>query len=255
MIVVEDVTLRFGGVVAVDGCSLHVAKGRITGLIGPNGAGKTSLFNIVAGRYKPSRGRVVLDGEEVTGLPPHKLFAKGLLRTFQIPQEFARLTVAENLAMVPAAQSGERVWARWLTPGRVAREESAIAARVDEVLAFLRLGHVAGELASNLSGGQKKLLELGRTMMAEPKVVLLDEIGAGVNRTLLAELATDIQRINRERGTTFFLIEHDMDLIARLCDHVVVMAEGKVLTEGTAAEVKKDARVLEAYLGGGRVSA
>lgn len=255
MIAVEDVLLRFGGVTAVDGCSLHVAKGRITGLIGPNGAGKTSLFNVVAGRYRPERGRVLLDGEDVTGLKPHKLFAKGLLRTFQIPQEFTRLTVAENLAMVPAGQSGEALWSRWLAPARVAREEAAIASRVAEVLAFLRLGHVAGELASNLSGGQKKLLELGRTMMADPKVVLLDEIGAGVNKTLLAELATDIQRLNRERGMTFFLIEHDMDLISRLCDHVVVMAEGRVLTEGTAQEVRRDARVLEAYLGGGRVSA
>lgn len=255
MIAVEDVTLRFGGLTAVDRCSLTVAKGRITGLIGPNGAGKTSLFNVVAGRYRPTSGRVLLDGEDVTGLKPHRMFEKGLLRTFQIAQEFSRLTVRENLMVVPARQSGERVWSRWLSPGRVKAEEAALAARAEEVMAFLRLTHVADELASNLSGGQKKLLELGRTMMAEPKVVLLDEIGAGVNKTLLAELGGDILRLNRERGMTFFLIEHDMELISRLCDHVVVMAEGRVLVEGTADAVKRDSRVLEAYLGGGRVAA
>lgn len=255
MIAVENVTLRFGGVTAVDHCSLTVATGKITGLIGPNGAGKTSLFNIVAGRYKPSSGRVLLDGEDISGLPPHRRFEKGLLRTFQIPQEFSRLTVAENLAMVPAGQAGEQVWARWFQSGRVAADEAALMERVTEVMAFLRLSHVADELASNLSGGQKKLLELGRTMMARPKIVLLDEIGAGVNKSLLAELAGDIKRLNTEQGMTFFLIEHDMDLIARLCDHVIVMAEGRVLTQGTAAEVKQDQRVLDAYLGGGRVSA
>lgn len=255
MIRVQNVTLRFGGVVAVNDCSLEVAKGKITGLIGPNGAGKTSLFNVIAGRYRPTSGHVILDGEDVTGLKPHALFGKGLLRTFQIPHVFSRLTVAENLMMVPARQSGEQVWARWLSPGRVRAQEAALETRAAEVLDFLRLTHVAGELAENLSGGQKKLLELGRTMMAEPKVVLLDEIGAGVNRSLLAELAGDIARLNRERGLTFVLIEHDMDLITKLCDHVIVMAEGRVLTEGTAAEVKRDARVLEAYLGGGVVAA
>jgi branched-chain amino acid transport system ATP-binding protein len=255
MIHVENVTLRFGGVTAVDGCTLDVAKGKITGLIGPNGAGKTSLFNVVAGRYAPSSGRVLLDGEDISRLKPHQRFARGLSRTFQIPHEFARLTVRENLAMVPAGQAGENVWARWLKPGRVKAEEAALDRRVEDVMGFLRLSHVADELASNLSGGQKKLLELGRTMMAQPKVVLLDEIGAGVNKSLLSLLAEDILKLNRERGLTFFLIEHDMELIVRLCDHVIVMAEGKVLTQGSAAEVKADARVLDAYLGGGRVSA
>jgi branched-chain amino acid transport system ATP-binding protein len=251
MIEVRDVTLRFGGIVAVDGCSLRAEAGRITGLIGPNGAGKTSLFNVVAGRHRPTSGRVLLDGEDVTGMAPHRLFARGLLRTFQIPHEFARLTVRENLMMVPARQFGEALWARWIAPARVAGQESRLAARAEEVLDFLRLGHVAGELAGNLSGGQKKLLELGRTMMAEARIVLLDEVGAGVNRTLLATLVEDIARLNRERGMTFFLIEHDMDVVARLCDRVIVMAEGRVLTEGTPDAVRRDARVLEAYLGGG----
>ncbi|MDW8397298.1 MAG: ABC transporter ATP-binding protein [Acetobacteraceae bacterium] len=252
---VEEARLSFGGVRAVDGVSLSVARGSITGLIGPNGAGKSSLFNIIAGRYRPTSGRVLLEGEDVTGLPPHALFARGLCRTFQIPAEFGQLTVRENLMVVPAGQSGERIWNAWFARKRMLEEEEAIGRRADSVLEFLRLSHVAGELACRLSGGQKKLLELGRTMMAEPKVVLLDEIGAGVNKTLLAELAEDIRRLNRERGITFFLIEHDMELIGRLCDHVVCMAEGRILVEGSAAAVRSDPRVLDAYLGGGRAAA
>lgn len=255
MLRVEDARLAFGGVRAVDGVSLSVARGSITGLIGPNGAGKTSLFNLIAGRYRPQSGRVLLDGEDVTGLRPHALFAKGLSRTFQIPAEFGQLTVRENLMVVPGRQSGERIWNAWFGRSRMRSEEAAIGKRADEVLEFLRLSHVSGELASRLSGGQKKLLELGRTVMAEPKIVLLDEIGAGVNKTLLAELTEDIRRLNRELGLTFFLIEHDMGLIGRLCDHVVCMAEGRILVEGTAEVVKSDARVLDAYLGGGRAAA
>ncbi|MGA1316430.1 MAG: ABC transporter ATP-binding protein [Rubrivivax sp.] len=254
MLRVEEALLSFGGVRAVDGVSLSVARGSITGLIGPNGAGKSSLFNVIAGRYRPQSGRVLLDGEDVTGLPAHALFAKGLSRTFQIPAEFGQLTVRENLMVVPGGQSGERIWNSWFARARIRTEESEIGRRADEVLAFLRLSHVSGELASRLSGGQKKLLELGRTMMAEPKAVLLDEIGAGVNKTLLAELTQDIRRLNQERGITFFLIEHDMELIARLCDHVVCMAQGKILVEGSAEAVRSDARVLDAYLGGGRAA-
>jgi branched-chain amino acid transport system ATP-binding protein len=249
LIEVEDIHVRFGGLRAVDGCTLSIATGRITGLIGPNGAGKTTLFNVIAGRVRPTSGRVLLDGEEVTSFSPHRLFRRGLCRTFQIAQEFSRLTVIENLMVVPADQSGERIWANWFAPASVRRDEAAVRERAEGVLAFLRLEHVAHELAGNLSGGQKKLLELGRTLMAEPRVVLLDEIGAGVNRTLLAELASDIERLNRERGLTFFLIEHDMDLIGRLCDAVIVMAEGRVLMQGTPEEVRRDERVLEAYLG------
>jgi len=242
MLHVEEARLSFGGVRAVDGVSLSVARGSITGLIGPNGAGKSSLFNVIAGRHRPQAGRVLLDGEDVTGMPPHALFAKGLSRTFQIPAEFGQLTVRENLMVVPGGQSGERIWNTWIGRGRMRTEESETGRRADEVL-------------GRLSGGQKKLLELGRTMMAQPKAVLLDEIGAGVNKTLLAELTQDIRRLNRERGITFFLIEHDMELIGRLCDHVVCMAEGRILVQGTAEAVKSDARVLDAYLGGGRAVA
>ena len=180
MIAVEDLHMRFGGIRAVDGATLAIETGAITGLIGPNGAGKTTLFNVIAGVHKPTGGRVYLDGEDITGLPPHRLFAKGVLRTFQVAQEFSTLTVRDNLMTVPGGQSGERLLDVWLRPRRIRSEESAIRDKADEVIDFLKLGPVADERAGNLSGGQKKLLELGRTMMAEPRVVLLDEVGAGV---------------------------------------------------------------------------
>ena len=243
--------MHFGGIRAVDGASIEVAKGSITGLIGPNGAGKTTLFNVIAGHYKPTSGRVWLDGEDITGLPPHELFAKGLLRTFQIAHEFSTLTVRENLMMVPAAQPGESLIDVWLKPAAVRAREAEVVGRANEVIDFLQLTQVADELAGNLSGGQKKLLELGRTMMVDAKIVFLDEVGAGVNRTLLNTIADAILRLNRERGYTFCVIEHDMDFIASLCDPVIVMAEGHVLFEGTPAEVKTNEQVIEAYLGRG----
>jgi len=251
MISVEHVSMSFGGIRAVQDCSLAIADRSITGLIGPNGAGKTTLFNIIAGLYRPTAGRVLLDGRDVTGLKPHQLFGLGLVRTFQIAQEFAQMPVLENLMLVPAGQAGESLTKACLAWSRVKAEEARVRKRAEEVIAFLRLGPVKYERAGNLSGGQKKLLELGRVMMAEPKVVLLDEVGAGVNRTLLGEIATAIERLNKERGYTFFVIEHDMDLIARLCDPVIVMAAGRVLTQGTMAEIRKDERVVEAYFGGG----
>jgi branched-chain amino acid transport system ATP-binding protein len=247
----KAVSKWFGGVRAVSDCSLSVARGSITGLIGPNGAGKTTLFDIIAGTLKPDSGRIIFDGEDVTGLRSDHLFAKGLLRTFQIAHEFSNMTALENLMMVPAEQPGENLLDVWLRPGRVGRAEAAVRTKAAEVIQFIGLSQVRNELAGNLSGGQKKLLELGRVMMAEPKVVLLDEVGAGVNRTLLAELASDIERLNREHGYTFFVIEHDMDLIARLCDPVIVMAAGRVLTQGRMSDIRKDARVIEAYFGGG----
>ncbi|MBI2254212.1 MAG: ABC transporter ATP-binding protein [Proteobacteria bacterium] len=252
MIIVENITKRFGGIRAVDGCSLRVAKGSITGLIGPNGAGKSTLFNIIAGSFAPDHGSVALDGTDVTGWPAHRLFAQGLARTFQIAHEFSRMTVLENLMAVPAGQSGERIANAWLRWSKIRAEERTIRERAEEVLSQLRIDHVKHELAGNLSGGQKKLVELARTMMWQPKVVLLDEIGAGVNRTLLAEIAGEIERLNRDFGYTFFVIEHDMDLIARLCSPVIVMAEGRVLTQGSMADIRANADVIEAYLGGGR---
>ncbi len=251
MIRVENLHKHFGGFHAVDGASLEIAKGSITGLIGPNGAGKTTLFNVIAGRLPPTSGHVFMGDEEITGLPPHELFHKGLLRTFQIAHEFSSMTVRENLMMVPGGQSGESLWNAWFHRGRVAEEERVLRDRVDEVLEFLTIAHLADEKAGNLSGGQKKLLELGRTMMVDARIVFLDEVGAGVNRTLLNNIADAIIRLNKERGYTFCVIEHDMDFIAKLCDPVICMAEGKVLAQGTVEEVKNDERVIEAYLGTG----
>ena len=251
MITVENISKNFGGIHAVNDVSLQIAPGSITGLIGPNGAGKTTLFNVIAGLYAPSQGRVFLDGEDITGLAPHELFAKGLLRTFQIAHEFSTLTVRENLMTVPGGQSGERLVDAWFRPGKVRDEEAGFRERAADVIDFLQLGEVADELAGNLSGGQKKLLELGRTMMVHAKIVFLDEVGAGVNRTLLATIGDAILRLNRERGYTFCMIEHDMDFISRLCDPVVVMAEGAVLATGSAEEVRANEAVIEAYLGTG----
>jgi len=237
MIEVQDLHKHFGGFHAVDGSSLRIETGSITGLIGPNGAGKTTLFNVIAGVLKPTSGKVLMDGEDITGLPPHTLFSKGLLRTFQIAHEFTSMTVRENLMMVPAGQSGERLWNTWFGRKRIAEEERALAAKADEVLEFLTIDHLTHERAGNLSGGQKKLLELGRTMMVDAKIVFLDEVGAGVNRTLLNTIGDAIIRLNEERGYTFCVIEHDMDFIGRLCDPVICMAEGRVLAEGTLDEI------------------
>ena len=252
MISVVDLHMHFGGIRAVDGVSLTIDGGRITGLIGPNGAGKTTLFNVIAGVYRPTSGSVYLDGENVTGLKTHELCAMGMLRTFQIAQEFSTLTVRENLMMVPSGQAGENLLGAWLRPELVRSEEERIRAKAEEVIEFLEIMEVADELAGNLSGGQKKLLELGRTMMADAKIVLLDEVGAGVNRTLLKTLGDAILRLQRDHGYTFCMIEHDMDFISRLCDRVIVMAEGAILAQGGVEEVKADEQVITAYLGGRR---
>jgi branched-chain amino acid transport system ATP-binding protein len=251
MIRVENLHKHFGGLKAVDGISIEIASGSITGLIGPNGAGKTTLFNTIAGLYAPSAGQVFLDGVDITGLQPHQLFSRGLLRTFQIAHEFPRLSVVENLMMVPGSQRGENLFNAWFRRSQIAEQEQAHNLRALEVIDFLKLGAVAGDLAGNLSGGQKKLLELGRTMMVDAKIVFLDEVGAGVNRSLLREIGDAILRLNREQNYTFCMIEHDMEFIARLCDPVICMAEGKLLAQGSAAEVQNNETVIEAYLGRG----
>jgi branched-chain amino acid transport system ATP-binding protein len=251
MIEVQNLHKHFGGFHAVDGASLRIETGSITGLIGPNGAGKTTLFNVIAGRLPPTSGTVLMDGQDITGLPPHALFGKGLLRTFQIAHEFSSMTVRENLMMVPPNQSGESLFNACFRREAVAAEEARIRDKADEVLEFLTISHLADSRAANISGGQKKLLELGRTMMTDAKIVFLDEVGAGVNRTLLNTIGDAIVRLNKERGYTFCVIEHDMDFIARICDPVICMAEGKVLAQGTVDEVKNNERVIEAYLGTG----
>jgi branched-chain amino acid transport system ATP-binding protein len=246
---VRNVSKRFGGLTAVSNCSLKVARGSVTGLIGPNGAGKSTLFNMVAGNITPDSGQIFFDGAEVTGMKPHELFSRGLLRTFQIAHEFSNMTALENLMVVAAGQPGESLITTWLRPMLVASRDAAVRQKASDVIDFLKLGHVKSELAGNLSGGQKKLLELGRTMMVDAKAVLLDEVAAGVNRTLLQDLAANIERMNRELGYTFFVIEHDMDLIGRLCDPVIVMAQGEVIAEGPMEEIRANAAIVEAYFG------
>ncbi len=247
---VDNVTKSFGGVLAVDDCTLSVRRGTITGLIGPNGAGKTTLFNLITGFLKPSAGRTLFQGERIDGLPPHRIFHKGVVRTFQIPRELKTMTVLENLMLVPSGQAGEQIWNPWLFSFRVSRQERQIYEKAMEVLEFVELLHLRDEYASNLSGGQKKLLELARTLMSDPQLILLDEPGAGVNRVLMQKLVAKIEVLCHDLGITFFVIEHDMDLVTRLCDPVIVMSEGRRLAEGSPEEVKQDERVLEAYLGG-----
>lgn len=249
MIEVRELEKSFGGLRAVRDCSFTVPAGSITGLIGPNGAGKSTVFAIVAGFLRPDRGRVLLHGEDVTGLPPHRLYHRGLVRTFQIPHMLERMTVLESLLVPPVNQLGENLLDAWFAWGRVRRQEAELVARAREVLDFLGLRHLERERAGNLSGGQKKLVELGRVLMSPCRTVLLDEPGAGVNRTLLARITETIARLNREAGYTFCIVEHDMDLVARLCDPVIVMAEGRVLTQGRFEEIRRNREVVDAYLG------
>ena len=248
---IKNLSKNFGGLAAVSDCSISIKEGSITGIIGPNGSGKTTLFNLIAGNLKSSSGNVIFDNEDITNVPSYELFSKGLLRTFQIAHEFSNLSVLENLMMVPADQSGENLINNFLKPNLIKTEEQKVKEKAKEVVEFLNLGHLTNELAGNLSGGQKKLLELGRTMMVDAKLVLLDEVGAGVNRTLLKDLGTAIDKLNKEKGYTFCMIEHDMDFIGRLCDPVIVMAEGSVLFEGSVEDAKKDEKVIESYLGRG----
>jgi branched-chain amino acid transport system ATP-binding protein len=247
---VRDLAKSFGGLRAIDRCSFSVREGTITGLIGPNGAGKTTMFNVVTGFLTPDAGQVTLGGDDITALAPYQIFARGLCRTFQIPREHQSMSVLENLMLVAPGQIGERFWNCWFRPGAVRRQEEAVREKALEVLRFIDMTHVADEYAGKLSGGQKKLLELARTLMTEPRIVLLDEPGAGVNRTLMKRLVENIETLRRERGITFLLIEHDMDMVMSLCDPVIVMSEGRRLMQGRPDEVQRDPRVLEAYLGG-----
>jgi len=248
---INNLSKFFGGLAAVSNCSLKIKKGSITGIIGPNGSGKTTLFNLISGNLESSQGTVLFNDEDITNIPSHELFSKGVLRTFQIAHEFTNLTVLENLMMVPGNQSGENLVNALFNSSIVKKEEVKVKEKALEVIDFLNLKHLSNELAGNLSGGQKKLLELGRTMMVDAKLVLLDEVGAGVNRTLLKDIGSAILRLNKEQGYTFCMIEHDMEFISRLCNPVIVMAEGSVLFEGTSDEVKKSEKVIESYLGRG----
>ena len=249
MIELKNVSKHFGGIKAVENVSLNIRQGSITGLIGPNGAGKTTLFNIIAGFYTPDFGDIKFEGKNISGLRSDELFQRGILRTFQIAHEFENLTVRENLMMVPDGQIGESILHTWISRNKIKTQEKENHTKATKVMKFLNLDHLESEKAGSLSGGQKKLLELGRTMMVDARLVLLDEVGAGVNKTLLKKIGESIKKLNKELGYTFFMIEHDIDFISSLCDPVIVMTDGSVLTQGTVNEIKNDDRVIEAYLG------
>ena len=247
---VEDAVCAFGGLRAVDNCSFDVEAGTITGLIGPNGAGKSTMFNLITDMVPLQGGRIFFDGRRLDGIPPHSVARRGVARTFQIPGELGRMTVLENLALVPEGQLGEAMFTSLFAPRVVRRQEEQIREQAREVLGLLQLTHLEDELAANLSTGQKKLLEIGRALMASPKLVLLDEPAAGVNPTLMRNIAETIRKLRDDRGITWVIVEHDVPLIMEMCDRVIVMAEGKVIANGTPSEVRGDQRVLDAYLGG-----
>lgn len=248
MLEVRNISKRFGGFQVLKDCSLEAAKGRVTGIIGPNGAGKSTLFSVISGFITPDAGQVIFDGRPVNRVPPHLLARMGLVRTFQVPREFGQMTVLENLLVAAPDQRGERlvdVWFRW---GSVLAQEEELHRQAREVLAFLRLQALEKHPAGQLSGGQKKLLELGRALMLNPRVLLLDEPFAGVNEGLARELEQHIRTLSQS-GITVLLIEHNMPAVMALCDYVYVMAEGSVLTSGPPDIIQRDERVLEAYLG------
>ena len=247
---VEELVKRFGGITAVDGATFEVEEGSLTGLIGPNGAGKSTTFNCITGVHGPTDGIIYFKGEDITGLEPYEIAQRGLVRTFQIARELEDMTVLENLMLAPKNQGGESVF-RSVTPGLrgvVASEEEEIRERVWEMLEFFEIDHLAGEYAGGLSGGQRKLLEMARALMADPDVVLLDEPLAGVNPTLEEKLLDRIHEL-REEGYTFLLVEHDMDIIMNNCERVIVMHQGQVLADGTSEDIQNNEQVIKAYLG------
>ena len=246
---INGVTKSFGGLKAVNNCSMNVKKGSITGLIGPNGAGKTTLFNVITGQLPADEGNIIIDGENIEKLPPYITHSKGIVRTFQIPREMKRMTVLENLMLVKRNQSGENLFTTWLNPWKVKAEENLNLQKAEETLDFLRLSHLADEYAGNLSTGQKKLLEIGRTLMSDPKIILLDEPAAGVNPTLMNNIVDRIKEISNQYEITFLIIEHNMEIIMNLCDPIIVMSYGSKLAEGNAKSIRNNKDVIDAYLG------
>lgn len=238
----------FGGIKAVEGAEIQVAKGSITGLIGPNGAGKTTLFNLLSNFIRPDRGRVIFDGEPIQQLQPHQIAQMGMVRTFQVARVLSRLSVMENMLLAAQKQTGENFWNVWFKTAQIKAEERQLREEAMAILESVGLAQKANDYAGSLSGGQRKLLEMGRALMTHPQLILLDEPAAGVNPTLIKQICDRIVTWNRE-GMTFLIIEHNMDVIMSLCDRVWVLAEGKNLASGTPAEIQTNAKVLEAYLG------
>ena len=245
---VQGITKTFGGFTAVDNVSFDLEAGVIGGLIGPNGAGKTTLFDTMAGLQAPDSGEVELGGVPIHGRAPYHVCASGLSRTFQVPRPFLDMTVLENVMMVPLGQSGEKFWNNWIRPGRVAAEERQFRERAEEIIDFCDLWRVRGDQAKTLSGGQLKLLELARVMIADPKIILLDEPAAGVNPSLMVTLVEKIRALN-SRGHTFLIIEHNMDVVMSICDPIMVLAHGHLIYCGNADGARQDTKVLDAYLG------
>jgi ABC-type branched-subunit amino acid transport system ATPase component len=245
---IELACKSFGKMEAIDRCSLKVTKGTITALIGPNGAGKTTLFNLISGFHKLDKGKVFFKGYRIDGLRPDQIFHRGLIRTFQISRGLDKMTLLENLMLVPGRQEGERLWNAWFRPWRVRTQEKAVKERALETLEFVELYHLRDEYAENISTGQKRLLEIARTMMADPEIILLDEPGAGVNPTLMNKLIGYILQLN-DQGKTFFIVEHNMDLVMAICDPIIVMNAGSILTQGPPRQIRNDERVINAYLG------
>ena len=249
MLQISKINKSFGGLKVLNNLSFKIKKGSISGLIGPNGAGKTTLFNVINGSIKPDSGSVQLNNYELIGLQPHELFEIGVLRTFQIPHEFFSLTVLDNLLVVPPNKIGETFFGQWFFEKKIKKIEEINVKKAQDILDILGLNHLEKEYAGNLSGGQKKLLELGRVMMVEPEIILLDEVGAGVNKTLLKKISNIIKKLNKEKKYTFIMIEHDLDFISKLCDTIIVMAEGQFLTQGNIQQIKSNQKVIDIYLG------